>query len=141
MNEIDFGGPPEFAFAPGERAALPRELVTHAAALSRLVIAVDGPGGSGKSSTARAVAKRLGSLFLDTGAMYRAVTLLALRERVSSDDASALADLAARHRIDLVPQGDDVQVLVDGMDVSQDVRRPDVTSAVSRVAALSMAAE
>jgi len=135
MKAIDFGGPPEFAFAPGERAALPRELATHAAALGRLVIALDGPGGSGKSSTARAVARRLGSLFMDTGAMYRAVTLLALRQGVALDDATGLADVAARHKIDLAPRGDGVQVLVDGADVSEDVRRPDVTAAVSRVAA------
>ena len=61
-----------------------------------LVVAVDGPGGSGKSTVARAVARRLGVRYLDTGAMYRAVTWLALERRLDIEDAEALAELAER---------------------------------------------
>lgn len=126
----------EFGFRPGERAALAERLREAAPALARLIIAIDGPAASGKSSTARAVAARLGILHLDTGAMYRALTLLALRSHVALEDGAALVALAAAHEIRLDPGPDGVaRVRIDGADVSDAVRGADVTAAVSQVAA------
>jgi len=96
-----------------------------------IVIAIDGPSGSGKSTVARKVAAALGLQVLDTGAMYRAVTLAALEAAVSLDDAAAIADIA-RTSVITVEGG---TTLLDGRDVSAEIRGPAVTSAVSTVAA------
>jgi cytidylate kinase len=93
------------------------------------VIAIDGPAGSGKSTLARAVAERLGYRHLDTGAMYRAVTLLALRAGVVSD-GEACATLAR----DMTLEVDGI-VLLNGEDVTAAIRSPEVDAAVSEVAA------
>jgi cytidylate kinase len=95
------------------------------------VIAIDGPAGSGKSTVARAVAERLGLDYLDTGAMYRAVTFAALRRGIDPEDAEPVARLARQVEIDVDPQ----RVLVDGMDATIEIRGPEVTRAVSAVAA------
>jgi cytidylate kinase len=94
------------------------------------VIAIDGPAGSGKSTVARAVAARLGLDYLDTGAMYRAVTFAAIRRGVDPEDADAVAGLA--RQIDL-EVGE--TVMVDGVDATIEIRSPEVTRAVSAVAA------
>ena len=94
------------------------------------VVAIDGPSGSGKSTVARAVAQRLELEVLDTGAMYRSVTLAALEQGVALDDEPGLTALAERTVIEV---GD--RVLVDGRDVSAEIRGPEVTSAVSAVSA------
>jgi cytidylate kinase len=94
------------------------------------VIAIDGPSGSGKSTVSRAVAADLGLEVLDTGAMYRAVTLAALEQGVDVGDADALGEIAS----DTVIEVDDV-VRLDGRDVSAAIRGPDVTDAVSAVSA------
>jgi cytidylate kinase len=94
------------------------------------VVAIDGPAGSGKSTVARAVAKRLGVAYLDTGAMYRSVAFAALRDGVDPADGEALAKLAGNLDIRL---GD--RVLVDGTDATADIRGPDVTAVVSTVSA------
>jgi cytidylate kinase len=122
-----------FRFRAGEREELPQALVRLAAPLARLVVAIDGPAGSGKSSTARGLARRLGLVVLDTGAMYRSLTLAALRRGVDPGDGPALADLLAGLRIDLQSTGDEPRVLLDGADVTQAIRSPEVTGAVSRV--------
>ncbi|MGH8973769.1 MAG: (d)CMP kinase [Acidimicrobiia bacterium] len=96
------------------------------------VIAIDGPSGSGKSTVAQAVGAALGLPVLETGAMYRAVTLCALVQGLAPDDAPALATLAARLDIEV-----DDRVRVDGRDVTDELRRPDVTAAVSAVAAVA----
>jgi CMP/dCMP kinase len=96
------------------------------------VIAIDGPAGAGKSTVARALAARLGLDYLDTGAMYRAVTFAAMRRGITDDDA-AVARLAHDVTLDVGEHG----VIVDGVDATTAVRTPDVTSAVSRVAANS----
>ena len=91
------------------------------------VIAIDGPAGSGKSSAARAAASRLGMSFLDTGAMYRAATWRALDRGVDLTDEKALADSTAAMTLELVPGQDGLRVLVDGRDVSAEIRTPEVT--------------
>jgi len=90
-----------------------------------MIVAIDGPAGAGKSSVARALARRLGFRFLDTGAMYRAVTLAAVRGDLDWDDPAALADLAQHLRIEL----DEDCVLLDGEDVTQQIRSLAITSA------------
>lgn len=101
------------------------------------VIAIDGPAGAGKSTVARRVAAALGYLYIDTGAMYRAVTLAALERGVDPGDADALAELARSCRIELRPAGGGrVAVELDGRDVSELVRSPAVDEAVSTVAAV-----
>src|SRR5262252_3543160 len=99
----------------------------------QLVIAIDGPAGSGKSTIAARLAKKLGYINLESGAMYRALALKALEGKVQLDDASALRRLADETSIQLRPQVDGNQVLLDGRDVSQRIREADVTLAASRV--------
>ena len=95
-----------------------------------ILVTIDGPAGSGKSSVARAVADRLGVVNLNTGAAYRAVALLALREHVDPEDGPGLARLA--RRIELNPQGSSI----DGARVPEpDLRTPEVSAAASRVSA------
>jgi cytidylate kinase len=95
-----------------------------------LVIAIDGPSGAGKSTAGRILASRLGYVFLDTGAMYRALALQALRQRVPLEDGDALAGLAHRARIDLEAGGG---VRLDGEDVTAAIRTREVSAAASRV--------
>jgi cytidylate kinase len=101
-----------------------------------MIIAIDGPAGSGKSTVARGVARRLGFTYLDSGALYRAVTLAALEQGNALDDGPALGRLATEARIELRERDHDyVQVMLDGRDVSEQIREPAVTGASSRVAA------
>lgn len=101
------------------------------------VVAIDGPAASGKSTTARMAAERLGFLYLDTGAMYRAVTWKALDEGMDPDDAASLEDLVARIRLDLVADPSGGRVLVDGEDVTERIREPRISREVSRVSRAS----
>jgi cytidylate kinase len=101
-----------------------------------VIIAIDGPAGSGKSTVARGVARRLGFTYLDSGALYRAVTLLALQRDADLDDGATLGRLASAATIELDDDGDEgIQVLLDGRDVSKEIRTPRVTGASSTVAA------
>ena len=97
------------------------------------VIAIDGPAGAGKSTIARALAVRLGLEYLDTGAMYRAVTVAAARRGIAVDDASAVADLARSVDLEVT----DGRVTVDGADATKAIRSRETTAAVSVVAANS----
>ncbi len=99
----------------------------------KLVIAIDGPAGSGKSTIAARLARKLGYVNLESGAMYRALALKALEQQVSLEDAEALRALAAATEIQLEPQPDGNRVLLDGRDVSQRIRQSDVTLAASSV--------
>lgn len=102
-----------------------------------LIIAIDGPAGSGKSTIAKEVARRLGLLYVDTGAMYRALTLKALRENVNLSDESALVKLAQRTNIELKTNKDfNLSVLLDGEDVSEEIRKFTVTNNVKYIARL-----
>jgi cytidylate kinase len=101
-----------------------------------MIIAIDGPAGSGKSTVARGVARRLSFTYLDSGALYRAVTLLALERGADLDDPGALSRLASAASIELHDHGEEgIEVRVDGRDVSHQIRTPRVTGASSTVAA------
>lgn len=100
------------------------------------IIAIDGPSGSGKSSTARGVAKRLGLRYVDTGAMYRAMTWWMLEHDIDIDDSAAVAARCGEPVIDLRDDPRDPGVSVDGADVSMSIRGSAVADAVSRVAAV-----
>jgi CMP/dCMP kinase len=99
----------------------------------KLIIAIDGPAGSGKSTIAASLAKKLGYVNLESGAMYRALALNAMEQNVALDDANALYRLAESTVIQLEPREEGNRVLVDGRDVSQRIREADVTAAASRV--------
>jgi cytidylate kinase len=101
-----------------------------------LVVAVDGPGGSGKSTVAREIARRLALRYLDTGAMYRAVTQLALDSRIDIEDADAVAELAERAVITVGTDPDAPTVAVNGENVDEVIRTRAVTNAVSAVSAV-----
>jgi cytidylate kinase len=94
-----------------------------------MVIAIDGPAGAGKSTVARAVAGEIGFTYLDSGAMYRCVALAALRGKSDLEDGEAVGALAEGLAIDF----DGQRVLLDGEDVSEEIRAPEVTAAASRV--------
>lgn len=99
-----------------------------------LVIAIDGPAGAGKSTVARQVARELGLLFLDTGAMYRALTWRALQDGIDLADEAALGELARHMALELEATPEGERVRIDGVDVTQAIRSPAVTSRVSEVA-------
>jgi len=99
--------------------------------VKRPVVAVDGPAGAGKSSASRALARRLGFAYVDTGAMYRAVGVLAHERRIATDDDQRLADLVGALRFELVDGGE--RLLVDGRDVSVVIRQPEAGELASRV--------
>lgn len=100
-----------------------------------MIVAIDGPAGAGKSTVARAVARRLGVAYLDTGAMYRALTWLALQEAVPPADEAALVALARANPIEIEPTDDGDRVRVTGHDVTAAIRTPEVASQVSEVSA------
>jgi CMP/dCMP kinase len=101
-----------------------------------LVVAIDGPSGSGKSSVSRGVARELGLRYLDTGAMYRAITWWMLREGVDVTDAAAVAAHAGEPELVVGTDPDAPTIAVDGVDVSGPIRGPEVTGAVSAVSAV-----
>ena len=96
-----------------------------------MIVAIDGPAGAGKSTVARRLAERLGFRYLDTGAMYRALTWLALERGLDLDDGGALGDLARAHPIAFE---DDQRVRIDETDVTLEIREPRIDRVVSSVA-------
>ena len=105
--------------------------------MRKLIIAIDGPVGSGKSTVARRVAELLGYVYLDSGAMYRGVGWKALRDLVPLDSEDSVAALARATRIDLVSSEGGFRVLVDGTDVTDQIRSAAVAQAASKVAVIA----
>jgi cytidylate kinase len=99
------------------------------------VITIDGPVGSGKSTLGRMLAERLGILYLDTGAMYRAVGLAACNQGIDTNDDTALGRLCAQIRITFTREDNRQRVLLDGIDVTNDIRLPEVSMLASAVSA------
>ncbi len=100
------------------------------------VVTIDGPAAAGKSTTARALAERLGVRVLDTGAFYRAIALKVLRDGVAIEDSVAVAALASASVIDFSGSPSRAHVFLDGADVTDSIRTPEVSEAASRVAAI-----
>lgn len=98
-------------------------------------IAIDGPAGAGKSTIAKIVAEQLSYTYIDTGAMYRAVTYKAMNENIHLNDAKRLEEMLINTTIDLKPSSNGQLVYVDGVDVSQEIRSNEVTANVSEVSA------
>jgi cytidylate kinase len=101
--------------------------------MKRIIITIDGPAGSGKSTLAAWIARKYGYVNIETGAMYRALAFKALETGIGLDDSGALQELAQRSRIELQPRPEGSRVLLDGEDVTDRIRRQDVTDAASRV--------
>jgi len=104
--------------------------------LKKIVVAIDGPAGAGKSSTARAVADALGYVYIDTGAMYRAITLKIIERKISENDIEAIRTLLASTFISFQPAEKTFRVLLDNKEVTNEIRSHDVTNAVSAISAL-----
>jgi len=106
-----------------------------------MIIAIDGPAGSGKSSTAKAVAQKLGFQHLDTGAMYRVITLKALREKIDFRDDAKMGDLTKNTKIEFDGVIPNVKVIMDGEDISKEIRSDEVTKNVSDYCAVKIVRE
>ena len=98
-----------------------------------LIIAIDGPSGAGKSTVAKALAKRLGYIYIDTGAMYRSVALRVKEKSISPEDESALSQLASSLHITLSPEAERIRVFCDGQDVTEAIRTPQISRLASHI--------
>lgn len=99
-----------------------------------MIIAIDGPAGAGKSSVAKIIAQKLGFIYIDTGAMYRALTLKALENKIDIRDSECLIGMARSARIDLSNNPDgSLQIFLDGRDISKEIRQPLITRFVSDI--------
>lgn len=101
--------------------------------MRKILIAIDGPAGSGKSTTAKLVARKLGYIYVDTGAMYRALTLKVLASRISPSDEKEIVKLAADSDIKLINNNGNLNIVLDGIDVTAEIRSEEVTKNVSLV--------
>ncbi|MFZ4619208.1 MAG: (d)CMP kinase [Bacteroidota bacterium] len=105
--------------------------------MKKIIIAIDGPAASGKSTTAKQVASQLGYLHIDTGAMYRAMALKVLRSKVDPNDSARVAELSATTTVRLALRDGKVRIVLDGEEVSGEIRLPEVTNMVSPVSTVS----
>ncbi len=97
-----------------------------------LTIAIDGPSGAGKSTVAKALAKRLGYIYIDTGAMYRSVALRVKEKSISPEDEAAVSQLASSLHLSLIP-GEQIRVFCDGQDVTEAIRTPEISRLASHI--------
>lgn len=103
-----------------------------------MIVAIDGPSGAGKSTLAKGIAKELGFIYLDTGALYRALALKVLRERLDANDEETIGVLIAATNIDLVEHDGALEVLLDGVNVAELIRTPEVSQMASKISALKV---
>ncbi|NQU08660.1 MAG: (d)CMP kinase [Candidatus Abyssubacteria bacterium] len=101
-----------------------------------IIVAIDGPAGAGKSTAAKEVARRFSLLYIDSGAMYRAVAWKALQKKVDVADEKAVTEMASNMKIDLRPADGGTRVFVDGKEVTDAIRTPEVTDASSKMATI-----
>jgi cytidylate kinase len=102
-----------------------------------MIIAIDGPSGAGKSTLGRMLARELGLLYIDTGAMYRAAALAVLRSGVSTQDGASVAEVVTNARITLEGDPDSLRVMLDGRDVSEEIRTEEVSHTASVISTVS----
>lgn len=105
------------------------------------IIAIDGPAGAGKSTIAKSLAEALNYLYIDTGAMYRAVAYQALQQQAALDDAEQLGRIAAQAQIDMRVENGENRILLNGCDVSKEIRLPQVSAVASAVSAVPQVRE
>ena len=103
--------------------------------MADLIVTIDGPAASGKSTVARLLARKLGANFLDTGAMYRAVTFAAIQAGADLRDQKQLLGVMEKSEFEFAAQGDRMMVLIDGVDVTKKLRDPEVTASARYIAA------
>ncbi|MCM8820473.1 MAG: (d)CMP kinase, partial [Candidatus Omnitrophica bacterium] len=104
--------------------------------MKNFVIAIDGPAGAGKSTVAKLVAKKLGFLYVDTGAMYRALTLKAINEKITFADEEKLIEMAKNTKIELQDNKINYKVFLDGKDVSETIRTEEVSKGTQFIASI-----
>lgn len=106
-----------------------------------IIVTLDGPAASGKSTTARLVAKKMGWLYLDTGAMYRAMAVKTVRNGIALDDPSAIAEIARGSEVRLEPTDEKTRVFIDGDEVTEAIRTPEIDKAVGPVCEVPLVRE
>lgn len=103
--------------------------------MKKIIVAIDGPSGSGKSTVAKRLAGRLGYMYIDTGAMYRAVALQAKRDNIDINDSAALIRLCEGVKLEFVPDNGGLRTILNGEDVSEAIRTPEMSMAASDISA------
>lgn len=103
--------------------------------MKKIIVAIDGPSGAGKSTVAKSLARRLGYMYIDTGAMYRAVALRAKRDNVDINDSAALNSLCDSVKLEFVPDNGGLRTILNGEDVSEAIRTPEMSMAASDISA------